>query len=95
MTAPNVRRRIRLVALLMAAVVAGSVPVLSTYGLAVCPVLLPLGFRFGCSYLVMFAVMIASVGFLAKLVRFPRPYLLPIILTFCIAGAFVTATCSA
>ncbi|QDT29231.1 Tripartite tricarboxylate transporter TctA family protein [Gimesia panareensis] len=38
--------------------------------------------------LVMFAVMIASVGFLAKLVRFPRPYLLPIILTFCIAGAF-------
>lgn len=38
--------------------------------------------------LVMFAVMIVSVGFLAKLVRFPRPYLLPIILTFCIAGAF-------
>ncbi|QDU08664.1 tripartite tricarboxylate transporter substrate-binding protein [Gimesia aquarii] len=38
--------------------------------------------------LVMFAVMIASVGFLAKLVRFPRPFLLPIILTFCIAGAF-------
>ena len=38
--------------------------------------------------LVMFAVMIASVSFLAKLVRIPRPYLLPIILTFCIAGAF-------
>lgn len=38
--------------------------------------------------LVMFAVMIASVGFLAKLVRFPRPFLLPLILTFCIAGAF-------
>ncbi|QDV52637.1 tripartite tricarboxylate transporter substrate-binding protein [Gimesia fumaroli] len=38
--------------------------------------------------LVMFAVMIASVGFLAKLVRFPRPFLLPIIFTFCIAGAF-------
>ncbi|MDF1744178.1 MAG: tripartite tricarboxylate transporter substrate-binding protein [Gimesia sp.] len=40
------------------------------------------------SNLVMFAVMIASVSFLAKLVRIPRPYLLPIILTFCIAGAF-------
>lgn len=38
--------------------------------------------------LVMFVVMMASVGFLAKLVRFPRPYLLPLILTFCIAGAF-------
>ncbi|QDT90185.1 tripartite tricarboxylate transporter substrate-binding protein [Gimesia algae] len=38
--------------------------------------------------LVMFAVMMASVGFLAKLVRIPRPFLLPIILTFCIAGAF-------
>ncbi|MCB1104375.1 MAG: adenylate/guanylate cyclase domain-containing protein [Opitutaceae bacterium] len=71
MTAPNVRRRIRLVALLMAAVVAGSVPVLSTYGLAVCPVLLPLGFRFGCSYLVMFAVnlLVLNTLFLHRLTR--------------------------
>lgn len=71
MTAPNVRRRIRLVALLMAAVVAGSVPVLSTYGLAVCPVLLPLGFRFGCGYLVMFAVnlLVLNTLFLHRLTR--------------------------
>lgn len=56
MPAPSLRRRVRFVALAMTLAVAASVPVLSTYGLAVCPVLLPLGFRFGCSYLVVFAL---------------------------------------
>lgn len=71
MSTPTVRRRILIATLTMAGAVVASVPVLSTYGLAVCPVLLPLGFRFGCSYLVVFAVnlLILNTIFLRRLTR--------------------------
>lgn len=71
MTQSSVRRRVQFVALTMTVAVVASVPVLSTYGLAVCPVLLPLGFRFGCSYLVLFAVnlLLLNTVFLRRLTR--------------------------
>lgn len=71
MTSSSVRRRVLTVAIIMAVAVAASVPVLSTYGLAVCPVLLPLGFRFGCTYLVVFAlnVIVLNTVFLRRLTQ--------------------------
>lgn len=50
-----VRARIQIVAVAMLCALAVSIPVMSSYGLKVCPVLLPLGFRFGCTYLLLFA----------------------------------------
>ncbi len=41
--------------------------------------------------LMMFAVMFASVGWLAKLSRVRRVYLLPIILVFCVVGSYALA----
>lgn len=40
----------------MALALALSIPVMASYGLQVCPVLLPLGFGFGCQYLGLFAL---------------------------------------
>jgi class 3 adenylate cyclase len=40
----------------MAIALALSIPVMASYGLHVCPVLLPLGFGFGCQYLGLFAL---------------------------------------
>lgn len=67
----SVRRRVQFLALTMTVAVIASVPVLSTYGLAVCPVLLPLGFRFGCGYLVVFALnlLVLNTLFLHRLTR--------------------------
>jgi putative tricarboxylic transport membrane protein len=40
---------------------------------------------------VMFALMIVSVGWLAKLSTVPRSYLIPIVLVFCVVGSFALA----
>lgn len=38
--------------------------------------------------IMMAALMYSSVGVLARLVKVPRPYLLPVILTFCVVGSY-------
>ena len=42
--------------------------------------------------IVMAITMIASMRFLAKVVRVPRPYLLPVILCFCVIGSFALSS---
>jgi len=52
----STRSRFCVVALVMTAALLAAIPVMATYGLNVCPVLLPLGFGFGCQYLALFAL---------------------------------------
>ena len=61
-----VRTRIKIVAVAMGIALVLSIPLMASYGLKVCPVLLPLGFRFGCAYLALFALnlLIANALFL-------------------------------
>lgn len=72
--------RIQIVAASMVIALAISIPVMSSYGLKVCPVLLPMGFGFGCQYLVLFAVnlVILNAIFLRKLVRSLSDEMVPI-----------------
>ncbi len=67
----TVGTRIRIVTGLMAGALILAIPLFSSYGLKVCPVLLPLGFRFGCEYLILFAVnlIILNAVFLRGLAR--------------------------
>lgn len=48
--------RLQIVAAVMGLILLVSIPVMSSYGLNVCPVLLPLGFWFGCQYLGLFVL---------------------------------------
>jgi hypothetical protein len=63
-----VKTRLRLVAGTMGVALVLSIPVMAEYGLKVCPVLLPLGFGFGCQYLVLFGVNLAVLN--ALLLRY-------------------------
>jgi len=71
MPPPTVSSRVRIVAGSMGIALALAIPLMASYGLKVCPVLLPLGFRFGCEYLVLFAlnVIILNALFLRGLTR--------------------------
>lgn len=71
MKALSVSTRIQIVAGSMGIALTISIPVMASYGLKVCPVLLPLGFGFGCQYLVLFAVnlVILNALFLRGLTR--------------------------
>lgn len=52
----SIRIRVYAVAVTTGAALVVSIPVMAAYGLKVCPVLLPLGFGFGCQYLFLFAI---------------------------------------
>jgi class 3 adenylate cyclase len=67
----SIRLRVYTVALTLGAALALSIPVMAAYGLKVCPVLLPLGFGFGCQYLLLFAANLAILNalFLRRLTR--------------------------
>jgi class 3 adenylate cyclase len=54
--ANGVRNRLLVVTACVAFFVALSIPLMAAYGLKVCPILLPLGFWFGCEYLLLFAL---------------------------------------
>lgn len=71
----NTPIRMRLVALVMTAALLAAIPVMATYGLNVCPVLLPLGFGFGCQYLTLFAlnVVLLNTLLLRRIFRRLRP----------------------